>query len=187
MLYQFFVHNFQSIGLNRVLNSIPYNPPENSHHLEVNCNNPLFYSMRTLHLRFHSQKSPKRKNRANSLFRACVDPHIIKRVPKRELAEFLCLGLFLVETKAPWHTLSKKTHCYNLLPGWPSCWQNSGGLISISVKKDLLGRRPLPQRGNSDIYAVTAGEGEGRGRLPPPRPAGKILRYHYLLMAFPCI
>ena len=85
------------------------NPPENSHHLEVNCNNPLFCSMRTLHLRFHSQKSPKRKNRANPLFRACVDPHSIKRVPKRELAEFLCLGLFFGRNQGTMAHFEQKT------------------------------------------------------------------------------
>ena len=109
MLYQFFIDNFESIRLNRVLNSIPYNPPENSHHLEVNCNNPLFCSMRTLHLRFHSQKSPKRKNHANPLFRACVDPHSIKRVPKREFAEFLCLGLFFGRNQGTMAHFEQKT------------------------------------------------------------------------------
>ena len=55
-------------------------------------------------------------------------------------------------------------------------------------KKGLLSPRPYVKKGRATSTQWQGrGGGRGRGRLPPPRPAGKILRYYYLEMAFPCI
>ena len=58
----------------------------------------------------------------------------------------------------------------------------------IVIKKDLWVRAPLKEKKKERcLRSDEAGEGLGRGRLPPTRPAGKKLRYHHLQMAFPCI
>ena len=46
----------------------------------------------------------------------------------------LSWNFFLLINKTLKQCLSKKPHCYNLIPGWPSFWHFSGGLLGSCLK-----------------------------------------------------